>query len=137
MDIIEAIYLSTIIPEEHKEQYVSYIEKNGITEKFLSELEKVFAEEQKSIEMDLQEKKELVAGLQQLVAEEKAKNDRPQAEILASVEEFMEGQEKKLKSDLDGIDKTFNMAFEQVGKSGETSEIEKIRAALAKPKKAA
>ena len=45
LSLAEGIMRSSIIPDGHKVSYIEYLQKNGLTEKIVTELKKVFEEE--------------------------------------------------------------------------------------------
>ena len=132
IDIIEGIYLSTLIPDDHKAKYVEYIENNGLTDKMLTELQTLFAKEQEGIAVDLEEKKKLMAELEAYVKSEEEENDETQAAIVASVANYADQQVKSFKRNLDEIEDDLSATVEEFGEAVEKKEEESIRAKLKK-----
>ncbi|MDP2691757.1 MAG: hypothetical protein Q8O95_05140 [bacterium] len=130
LNIIEAIYASDFIPESHKESYVGYIERNGVTEKMLSELQKIFGQEEQAIHLSLEEKKELLKGLEELIKIEQEKISQPQAEIVVAVENAAQKNVAKFRENLNDIENDLAASFENIGQESESSEIAAIRAKL-------
>lgn len=132
IDIIEGIYLSTLIPDDHKAKYVEYIEHNGLTEKMMTELQALFAKEQEGIVVDIEEKKHLMAELEAYVKGEEEQNDETQAAIVASVANYADSQVKSFKRNLEEIEDDLSATLEEFGKGAEKKEEEAIRAKLKK-----
>ncbi len=129
-DVIEAIYASALIPEDHKEKYVEYIREKGMSDKMIEELQKIFEKEAQEIDQDISEKQELLSGLNQIIQQEQSKNDEGQAEILASVDEFAQKKEEEMGAALTEIEQGLEKAVEVLEERGEQSEQDAIRAKL-------
>lgn len=132
IDIIEGIYLSTLIPDDHKAKYVEYIESHGLTEKMMSELQTLFAKEQEGIAVDIEEKKQLIAELEAFVKGEEEQNDETQAAIVASVANYADSQVKSFKRNLEELEDDLSATLEEIGEGAEKKEEEAIRAKLKK-----
>jgi hypothetical protein len=128
--IVEQIYLSSVIPEEQKEKFVEHIEKNGFSEELITKLEELFNEEAKQLEGEISDSKSLIKDIEQMIAEEDAKNDRPQAEILMAVHQRAEKDVQELAKEIENVEKDSEKAAESVSVESESSEIDKIRAEL-------
>lgn len=132
MLVIEQISLSSIIPEEQKEKFVEHIEKNGFSEELISKLEELFTAEARQIEGEISDSKSLMADIEQMIAEEDAKNDRPQAEILMAVHQRTEQDVKDFAKEIENVEKEVSNEMESTAKEQESAEMEKIRAKLLK-----
>lgn len=132
IDIIEGIYLSTLIHDDHKAKYVEYIENHGLTEKMMSELQTLFAKEQEGIAVDIEEKKQLMAELEAFVNGEEEQNDETQAAIVASVANYADSQVKSFKRNLEELEDDLSATLEEIGEGAEKKEEEAIRAKLKK-----
>lgn len=130
MDIIIGIYASTLIPESHKPKYVEYIKAHGMTEKMLLELQKIFTEEERSLSLNIEEKENMVKGLEIIMAEEQKTIDRPMAEIVASVDSYLTNQEQQFKENLKGIEDGMAKAVENVTVSLQKQKEEEIKKKL-------
>lgn len=130
MLIVEQISLSSIIPEEQKEKLVEHIEKNGFSEELIAKLEEFFNAEAKQLEGEISDSKALMSEIEQLVAEEDAKNDRPQAEILMAVHQRAENDVKEFAKEIEDAEKEASEQAEDVKKTQDTAEVDKIRAEL-------
>jgi len=130
--IIRQIYESSYIPEGHKDKYVEHIQKNGFTDKMLDELEKIFAAEAGGLTTDIDSQEAILKALDQIIAEDAADSDQEQAAMLFSLHQKMGEDVNDAQSEMQEVEKDFEVAFEELGKESETSEIEKIRAKLLK-----
>lgn len=129
-DIVRAIYISETIPEDHKQKYVDHIKRNGITEKMITELSKAFAQDEKSVQGQIETNESIIKGLDEVIESEQADIDRPQAEIVASVDTHMEKKKKAFQEGLSNIEQDMSEVLEEVAESAEESEEEAIRAKL-------
>jgi len=130
--IIKQIYSSTVIPESHKDKYVDYILNNGFTEKMLGELDKLFAEEAKGLQGDIDDQKKLLSNVDQMMEEEIKSNDDTQAKILYHFDKAMKDDVQKLQAGLKEVEGDMEAEVEKAGKESESSEIEAIKAKLMK-----
>jgi hypothetical protein len=129
-DILTAIYGSQIIPEGHKADYVAYLKENGVTEKFATELSKIFEKEVEAATMSIEEKTQLAADLKAVVDEEMAKNDETQAGVVKAVDDYTTALEEYLPQQLDHIEKEMVGAVEKKVQESESGEITDIKASL-------
>ena len=132
--IIQQIYDSSVIPENHKDKYVNYILEHGFSEKMITELDKLFAQEEDETKTDIESQEKIIQGLEELVAEEDAKNDQAQAEVLLSTREINQGHVKAVQNEIEQTEKDFEVTFEAMNKEVEKEEVEAIKEKLAKKK---
>ena len=131
-DIVTAIYNSRVIPESHKEKYVEHLQKNGMTEKMMDELEKIFAEEEKTIALEIEDQQQLVASLEEVIKQEQQENDEQQAEIMAVIDQYGTEGEKTATAELEDLSQVFEKSAEEVIKGDEEAQIEALKSKIKK-----
>ncbi|MDP3975996.1 MAG: hypothetical protein Q8P95_03700 [bacterium] len=127
LELLTQIYECALIPESHKSKYVDYIKRNGLDVQMLTELEKLFTRELEGLEKDVQESKDIVAKLDQMVVEEDAKNDEMQAQILAATQQRFAQDEKLLQAEMTEAEKEAEGKLEGAEKQGDQQQIGDIR----------
>lgn len=129
-DVIEAIYASALIPEDHKTKYVEYIREKGMSDKMIEELQKIFEKEEQEIDQEITDKESLLKELNEIIQQEQSEHDQEQAEIVASVDQYAEKKEGEMKQGLKDIEQAFDQAAETLSEDNEQSQQDAIRAKL-------
>lgn len=129
-EVIEKIYLSTVIPESHKDQYVEYIQKNGFNEKMLAELDKFFTQEVENAEATIAESQRLLDELNQEISQEISSNDETKAQMLNAFTDYAERSLQVLESEVDETEQDFEALFEVIREGDEQSEIEALQSRI-------
>lgn len=130
MTIIDQIFASQVIPEAHKVKYVEYIRDNGLTDKMLDELDKLFAQEEADLDASIAGKEAIIAGLDQEIAEERARIDEEQAEMLLAYKKRAERDVQEVKDRLQTLEEEIEDIAEDAQSEAEHEQEEAIRAKL-------
>ena len=129
-DVVAGIYACSLIPDDHKERYIEFIEKKGITPEFIDELQKLFDAEIAGIEDEISEKTSLLSALDEIVEQEESAIAKPQAEILTGFQNYLDRRGQEVQKKLDQFDREFESAVEEIKAQSESSEQAAIRAKL-------
>lgn len=128
--IIDQIFASQVIPEGHKVKYVEFIRDNGLTDKMIDELTKLFTEEAQNLEKSIANREKLLEGLDEAIKEERQKVDQTQAEMLYAYHKRAEEDVARVKKGVEKLESELEHIAEEVLEEAETSEEEAIRAKL-------
>lgn len=129
-NIVELIQASLHIPESQKKTYIEFLENNGLSAEMMQELEQFFEQDRSGYQANIAHDEKIIHDLDQIMAEERSKNDEPQAALLTSFENFLQRNEKDLESKLQDVDQDVDReeekALNEESKSAEAAIREKL-----------
>jgi len=130
MKLIEQIYSSTLIPKSHKDAYVDHIRDQGLSEKMLSELEKIFNEEASGLESSIEERRQLVAQLESQLSQLQSENEMTQSQMLAAYQQANEKAVEEMEDEVEEAIQDFEALSEVLKEGSEQESIEALQSKI-------